>query len=123
MLRDITSQTRDEKLDELTANQYHQLRQKLQGGNADLAHTIDDAISHEMDGAFWRQAVVDAAGVEGAHIVGLRIKKLVEKALLAEAEIAALKELEQLEAADDFEVPDVPVRAAVRGPWNHAGRI
>jgi hypothetical protein len=114
MPRDISpEEARAEKLDELTAEHYVRLHRKLQGGNADLAHTIDDAISHQMDSAFWRAAVFDAVGPDGALVVGRRIKKLVEQALLAEAEVAALREIEQLERQREQSQDEAQIDRAV----------
>jgi hypothetical protein len=97
MARDISpEEARQEKIDELTFYHYTKLRQKLQGGNTELADMIDDAISHQMDGSFWREVVTSAAH-DHQLAIGFRFVRLVEKALQAQAEIEALKEVEQLE--------------------------
>jgi alpha-L-fucosidase len=98
MARDISyEEARQEKLDDLTFIHYTKLRHKLQGGNADLVATIDEAISHKLDQKFWSEAVIAAAGVHGNLVIGNRIVKLVEEALQAQAEVLARKEVEQLE--------------------------
>jgi hypothetical protein len=97
-MRDISpEEARDEAVYELTAIHCQQLRLKLQGGNAELANAIDEAISHEMGGTFWRDLVIAAAYSDGGLFIGGRIVKLVEKALLAQAEILAIKDVEQME--------------------------
>jgi hypothetical protein len=98
MARDISlEEARDEAVYELTAKHYEVLRRKLQGGDADIADMIDDVISHQMNRAFWREVFIDAADSTADSLIGSRFRKLVEKALKTQAEVAAIKEVEQLE--------------------------
>lgn len=100
MARDISpEEARDEKVYELTAIHHEKLRRQLQGGNPEVASAIDEAISHEMDRAFWLQVVRTAGSATGDGLNGERIRKLVEKALAAQAEVDATREVEQLEQA------------------------
>lgn len=98
MARDISPEEAfDEAVYELTVKHYGKLSRKLQAGDKDLASAIDDAISHELDEAFWRELVIDAAHPTRDALIGARFRKLVEKALQARAEVLAIAEAEQQE--------------------------
>jgi hypothetical protein len=94
MTRDISPK---EAFDEAVYKHYEALHLKLQGGNAELADTIEEAAFANVPNTFWRNLVIDVAGANGALVVGSVIKALVGKALKDAAEVAALKEVEQLE--------------------------
>lgn len=97
MARDISyEEAREEKVYELTEPHYVRLLAQLRGGNADLISSIDEAVFASLPDSFWREIVLSAAHGHALSI-GARIVKLVENAVLAQAEIEAIKEVEQIE--------------------------
>jgi NADPH-dependent curcumin reductase CurA len=96
MARDISpEEARDEKVADLTDHHYEQLRKKLQGADPDTVNAIAGAVAIELTDEVLNDLVRQSTF--GALSVGDRIAKFVNKALLAAAEVAALREVEQLE--------------------------
>lgn len=96
MARDISpDEARDEQLAELTDKHYEALRTKLQGGDPDTMASIGDALAVELTDEVVNEMARQSTF--GALLVGDQIKRLVDKALLARAEVAALREVKQLE--------------------------
>jgi hypothetical protein len=87
---------RADKVYELTCEHYQRLREKLQAGDADLVSAIDEAAFASLPDAFWREVVVSAAHGHALSI-GDRIVKLVEKAVMKQAEAEAEREVERME--------------------------
>lgn len=96
MARDISpEEARDEQVDELTNKHYYALRAKLQGHDRDTVLAVANAVAVALTDEVLNGLVVLATF--GTAAAGAKIAALVEKALLAEAEVAALREVDQLE--------------------------
>jgi hypothetical protein len=96
MARDISpEEARDEKVYELTAEHYNKLHAKLQGHDRDTVLAVANAVAVELTDDLLNQLVVLATF--GTAAAGAKIAALVVKALLAQAEVDALREVEQLE--------------------------
>lgn len=94
MPRDLSpEEEREYELSELEVKHLQRLQGQLQAGNADVASAIGEAISGHMTDDILNEQL--AYAVSGA--ASPRFRKLVEQALKDAAEVAALKELEQLE--------------------------
>lgn len=96
MKRTMSLDEREDLIQELAGEHFHNLRAKLQGGNAELVSTIDEAAFASLPDSFWREIVILAANGFSLSVGTLFVKK-VEDALLAQAEIEAIKEVEQIE--------------------------
>jgi DNA-binding PadR family transcriptional regulator len=96
MPRDISpEEARDEKVAELTDKHFETLRRKLQGRDPVTVSAIAGAVAVELTDEVLNEIVVMTT--HGTLWVGDQIKKLADKALLAQAEVEALREVEQLE--------------------------
>jgi hypothetical protein len=119
MARDISpDEARDEKVYELTAEHYHKLHAKLQGHDRDTVLAVANAVAVELTDDVLNQLVVLATF--GTAAAGAKIAALVVKALLAQAEVAALREVEQLEqqraeSQDENRIARAELQRAING--------
>jgi hypothetical protein len=117
MPRDISpEEARDEKVAELTDKHFETLRRKLQGRDPVTVSAIAGAVAVELTDEVLNEIVVMTT--HGTLSVGDQIKKLTDKALLAQAEVEALREVEQLErerkeSQDEYRISTAEIAQAL----------
>lgn len=94
-----TEELRSTLIDQLTREHAVAIRAKAAAGDAETLHDLGNAVGDRLSQPGVSELMIQTALRSGTTNAGAMVLALVEKCIDADAELEALKEVEQIEAA------------------------